>query len=56
MLARDQDNWPEVYRLAKESIALDPQNGDYSIPLSVNVISADPLPDRHDARAAEIQV
>ena len=58
MLARDQDNWPEVHRLAKESIALDPQNGDYSNTVGVNVYSPRgefALADRHYARAREIQ-
>lgn len=57
-LARDQGNWPEALRRAREALELDPQNGDYTNTFALNVY----MPrgdwmeaDRLFARAMEIQ-
>jgi TolB-like protein/Flp pilus assembly protein TadD len=37
LLARDTGNWPEALRRAREALELDPQNGDYTNTLAVNL-------------------
>jgi hypothetical protein len=60
-LARDQDNWPETLRLARECLKLDPQNGDYFESMAVGAFSkraesgSFAESDRLFARAREIQ-
>ena len=58
MLARDQDNWPEAFRLAKECLKLDPQDGDNTVALAVGGFGLRgdfAEADRLHARAREIQ-